>query len=244
MMEDEKELENGLETMAETEDFQIEDDLVEVNSEEVKPKEINLEEMAEVMPETEVGFGDSGDDSTEEEYRERHPFLRAVLSLLTCIVLALILSLVITKYVAYHTSVEGSSMEPTLENEDQLIVEKISYYFHEPERFDVIVFPYSQNVSYIKRIIGLPGETVQIRRGVIYINDEPITENYGKDTIRDAGLARRQIVLEDDEYFVLGDNRNASIDSRRMEVGTIKRSKITGKAWLRFYPFDRFETIE
>lgn len=135
-------------------------------------------------------------------------------------------------------------MESTLENGDQLIVENVSYYFHEPERFDVIVFPYNQGVSYIKRIIGLPGETIQIKEGVIYINGEALKENYGKDTIRDAGLAKKKITLEEDEYFVLGDNRNASIDSRRLEVGPVKRSKIKGKAWLRFYPFSSFGTIE
>lgn len=225
----------------EDENFQIEDDFEETKED---TEEIKLENMADVMPETEVGFGDTDEDSTEEEYRERHPFLRALLSLLTCIILALILSLVITKYVAYHTSVEGSSMESTLENGDQLIVENVSYYFHEPERFDVIVFPYSQGVSYIKRIIGLPGETIQIKEGVIYINGEALKENYGKDTIRDAGLAKKKITLEEDEYFVLGDNRNASIDSRRLEVGPVKRSKIKGKAWLRFYPFSSFGTIE
>ncbi len=225
----------------EDENFQIEDDFEETKED---IEEIKLENMADVMPETEVGFGDTDEDSTEEEYRERHPFLRALLSLLTCIILALILSLVITKYVAYHTSVEGSSMESTLENGDQLIVENVSYYFHEPERFDVIVFPYSQGVSYIKRIIGLPGETIQIKEGVIYINGEALKENYGKDTIRDAGLAKKKITLEEDEYFVLGDNRNASIDSRRLEVGPVKRSKIKGKAWLRFYPFSSFGTIE
>lgn len=239
-MENRKELEEGLEISKPTENFQIEDDFEE------PPKKIKLEEMAEVVPETEIGFGDSGEDSMAEEYRERHPFLRTMLSLLTCVIIALILSLVITKYVAYHTSVEGSSMEPMLENGDQLIVEKVSYYFQDPKRFDVIVFPYSQGVNYIKRIIGLPGETVQIKKGVVYIDGYMLPDSYGKDRegIADAGLAKKKIHLEDDEYFVLGDNRNASIDSRKIEVGTIKRSKISGKAWVRVYPFDRFYKIK
>lgn len=207
-------------------------------------QELQLEAVAEELAETEIGIGIADQDETTEEYREKHPFLRATLSLLICIVVALILSLVITRYVAHHTSVEGSSMEPTLTNGDQLIVENISYYLHEPERFDVVVFPFSNEVSYIKRIIGLPGESIQIKDGTIYINGEELTENYGKETIEDPGLAQEEIVLGDDEYFVLGDNRNASVDSRKAEVGTIKKSQIKGKAWLRFYPFSQITTIE
>lgn len=184
-------------------------------------------------------------DSLQEEYVERHPLLRTILSVLICITVALILSLLITKYVAHHTSVEGSSMEPTLYNGDQLIVEKFSYYFHEPERYDVIVFPFSENVSYIKRIIGVPGDIIQIKNGVIYLNGEEMDEHYGKEElIREPGLAEEEIVLNEDEYFVLGDNRNASVDSRKEEVGIIKRSQIQGKAWVRFYPFDQMTAVE
>lgn len=183
-------------------------------------------------------------DEMQEEYIESHPFLRTLLGILICIVIALILSLVITKYVAYHTSVEGSSMESTLDNGDQLIVERLSYYFNEPERYDVVVFPFSENVSYIKRIIGLPGEIIQIKNGEIYLNGEVLEENFGKeDRIEDPGLAEEEIVLSEDEYFVLGDNRNASVDSRKEEVGLIKRSQIEGKAWLRFYPFDSISRV-
>lgn len=184
-------------------------------------------------------------NSLQEEYAERHPLLRTILSVLVCITVALILSLLITKYVAHHTSVEGSSMEPTLFNGDQLIVEKFSYYFHDPERYDVIVFPFSENVSYIKRIIGLPGDIIQIKNGVVYLNGEIMDEHYGKEEwIREPGLAEEEIVLNEDEYFVLGDNRNASVDSRKEEVGVIKRSQIQGKAWVRFYPFDEMSTVE
>lgn len=181
---------------------------------------------------------------SDAEYNERHPFLRTILGVLICMIIALILSLFLTRYVAYHTSVEGSSMESTMSNGDQVIVEKLSYYFHEPERFDVITFPYDNNVSYIKRIIGLPGETVQIMDGTIFINGEILEEDYGNAVMDDDGLASDIIYLGEDEYFVLGDNRNASIDSRKPEVGNIKREEIEGKAWLRFYPFDEFGVIQ
>lgn len=175
---------------------------------------------------------------------EKHPLLKLFLSIAICIFTALLLALIITQYVAHHTSVEGSSMEPSLSDGDQIIVENISYYQHEPERFDVIVFPNGAGVNYIKRIIGLPGETVRIADGYIYINGELLNENYGNELIEEPGIASSGITLAEDEYFVLGDNRNASVDSRRTEVGNIHRTDIQGKAWIRFYPFGSAGSIE
>ncbi len=219
----------------------------------VKPwKPITITEL-DAEPETEVsGKEESGDgfpfkdvsEDIDESYNETHPFLRVALRILICVLLALLFAIVITKFVAHHTSVEGSSMETTLENGDQLIVENVSYYFHDPERFDVVIFPYNDDVNYIKRIIGLPGETVQIRDGMIYINGEYLEEEYGREDIEDPGLAAEEIQLGPDEYFVLGDNRNASVDSRKSEVGAIHRSDIKGKAWLRFYPMDQISLVE
>ena len=91
---------------------------------------------------------------------------------------------------------------------------------------------------FIKRVIGLPGETVQIIDGYVYINGEKLDESYGSDVMNTAGIAQDPIVLGPDEYFVLGDNRNNSEDSRYAAVGNIKRSDITGRAWLRIWPFD------
>lgn len=138
-------------------------------------------------------------------------------------------------------------MEPRLSNEDNLIVDKITYRFKNPERFDIIVFPfqYDKNTFYIKRIIGLPGETVYIDYdGNIYINDELLVEGYGKEVIEDPGLAYTPITLGEDEYFVLGDNRNNSSDSRDPSVGNIKREDIIGRAWIRILPFDKIGFIK
>ncbi len=150
-------------------------------------------------------------------------------------------------YVGQRTQVQGESMEPALEDGDNLIVDKITYRFNDPERFDIIVFPfkYKENTYYIKRIIGLPGETVQIDNdGTIYINDEPLTENYGKEVMLDPGSAYSPITLDDDEYFVLGDNRNNSSDSRSTSVGLIKRDNIIGRAWLRIWPFSEWGILK
>jgi signal peptidase I len=214
----------------------------------VTKQEQTKEPKTAIAPEFTPEFAEEIKDEKAEEQQEEsspsHPVLRVVLNCVVCIAAALLLSILITKFVAHHTSVEGSSMENTLKSGDQLIVEKLSYYFSEPKRFDVIVFPYSKNVSYIKRIIGLPGETIKIEDGTIYINGEVLTEHYGKEQIENPGLAADEILLGEDEYFVLGDNRNASVDSRKAEVGTIKRSEIQGKAWLRFYPFDSIGVVK
>ena len=162
--------------------------------------------------------------------------LKETISTLLYLLIVLILTMIVIKYVGQRTVVDGSSMEPTLSHQDNLIVDKISYRFGEPERFDIIVFPfqYGENVYYIKRIIGLPGETVQIdTSGNIYINGELLKENYGKETIAAecVGIAVNPIVLGEDEYFVLGDNRNYSEDSRFATVGNIKKENVIGKDW-------------
>lgn len=156
--------------------------------------------------------------------------------------------LVIT-FVGQRTEVEGASMENTLHNGDNLIVDKLSYRFHDPERFDIIVFPFQfqDNTYYIKRIIGLPGETVQIMDdGSIYINGEKLEENYGMEVIKPEtiGRAAEPIELGDDEYFVMGDNRNNSSDSRTDMVGNIKRENIIGKAWFRIWPVSDFGVLQ
>ena len=134
-------------------------------------------------------------------------------------------------------------MESTLQHGDNLIVDKISYRFSDPKRFDIVVFPfqYEEDTYYIKRIIGLPGEIVQIDTdGVIYINGEVLHESYGLEVIKDPGRAIEPITLGEDEYFVMGDNRNNSTDSRTELVGNVKRSELIGKAWVRIYPFNKF----
>ena len=159
--------------------------------------------------------------------------------------IVLAITFLIITFVGQRTHVSGESMENTLDDGDQLIVDKLTYRFHDPERFDIIVFPfrYKDNTYYIKRIIGLPGETVQIVDGEIYINGELLEESYGREVMQDAGLAAEPITLGDDEYFVLGDNRNYSSDSRDPSVGILKRKDLLGRAWVRIYPFDKVGVI-
>lgn len=173
-------------------------------------------------------------------------FLKSILNFSIYILVVLVLTLLVVRYVGQRTVVMGHSMEPTLSDQDNLLVDKLSYHLHDPKRFDVVVFPYqyADKTYFIKRIIGLPGETVRIDdTGSIYINDELLMEAYGKEVIEDPGLARDGITLGADEYFVLGDNRNDSSDSRFVSVGNIKGSQIIGKAFLRIYPFSAFGRI-
>jgi len=142
----------------------------------------------------------------------------------------------ITTYCVEKTNMTGSSMEGTLSDGDRIIINRMSYIKNDPERFDVIVFEKNgKEHSYygIRRVIGLPGETVQIIDGEVYINGEVLEETVNVEAMRVYGLAEEPIVLDDDEFFVLGDNRNQSEDSRFTSMGNVTREEIIGKAWIR-----------
>lgn len=174
-------------------------------------------------------------------------FLKEALQTSLIILAALLISLFIVTFIGQRTVVDGESMEDTLYHNDNLIVDKISYRFHEPERFDVIVFPahYDSKTYLVKRVIGLPGETVYIDgEGNIYIDDELLEEDYGKEVMLSGGIAQASITLGEDEYFVLGDNRNHSLDSRDHMVANIQREDIIGKAWVRIYPLDKICVVK
>ena len=174
----------------------------------------------------------------EKEYSLKREIISTVLYLLAVVALTFLF----VQFVGQRTHVNGDSMNATLEDGDNLIVDKISYRFKDPERFDIIVFPYQyqENTYYIKRIIGMPGETVQVKDGMIYIDGEVLEESYGKEVMNHAGVAADPITLGEDEYFVLGDNRNNSSDSRDPSVGNIPEDQIVGKAFIRIWPLDKF----
>ncbi len=174
--------------------------------------------------------------------------LKEILSTSIYLLFVLLFTFLLVKYVCQRTEVIGDSMQTTLYDGDNLMVDKISYRFKDPERFDIIVFPYQygpKNQYFIKRIIGLPGETVRIDEyGIIYIDDKALVESYGKEVIKDPGRAKEAITLGEDEYFVLGDNRNNSKDSRDPSVGTIDRDIIMGKAWLQIWPLNKIHFVK
>lgn len=185
-------------------------------------------------------------DYTEENGEKKQGLLQEILSFLIYVAVVVGATFLIITFVGQRTYVSGSSMENTLSDGDNLIVDKISYRISDPRRYDIIVFPfrYEERTYYIKRIIGLPGETVQIEDGTIYIDGEELKESYGREIMKNAGLAAEPVILGDDEYFVLGDNRNDSSDSRDPNVGVIHRDEIIGRAWLRIWPLDEFGVLK
>lgn len=172
---------------------------------------------------------------------KRKKIIKEVIIWVVEIIAVILLAYFLVEYAVEKTTVVGESMETTLQEGDKIVINKLAYRFSKPKRFDVIVFKQSgKEHSYynIKRIIGLPGETVQIEDGVVYINDEPIKEKSAVDVIKNPGLSVEPILLEDKEYFVLGDNRNLSEDSRFANIGNVVFDDIIGKAWIRLKPFN------
>lgn len=185
-------------------------------------------------------------DNKEEAPEQEQSIWRSLGGTLLYLLVIVLLTWVIVTFVGQRTKVDGHSMEPTLSDGDNLIVDKLSYRFRDPERYDIIVFPYqhAENTYYIKRIIGLPGETVQVIDGYMYINGKKLDEHYGAEVMEDPGIAAEPIKLGDDEYFVTGDNRNHSSDSRVASVGVLTRDMLIGRAWVRIYPFNKIGVIK
>lgn len=153
----------------------------------------------------------------------------------------------VPEHVIQRTVVNGESMENTLHTGESLLVEKVSYRFNDPQRYDIIVFyPEGRDVDeyYVKRIFGLPGETIQITGNDIYINGEKIEDGFAKNGMDDPGIAAEPLTLADDEYFVLGDNRMVSLDSRDPDLGHIKAEDIAGHVILRIWPLKKFGTLK
>lgn len=180
-----------------------------------------------------------------QEREEDRSELREVLGWIIYILVVICATYLIVTYVGQRTKVSGDSMLTTLHDGDNLIVDKISYRFRDPKRFEIIVFPYryAEDTYYIKRIMGLPGETVQIIDGYVYIDGKQLNEDYGLEVMNNAGNAAEPIKLGDDEYFVLGDNRNHSADSRESSVGVLHRDELIGRAWVRIWPLNNIGVI-
>ena len=163
------------------------------------------------------------------------------------VIIALLIVVPIRYFVFQPFFVRGQSMEPNFYQGDYLIIDELSYQFRAPQRGEVIVFKYPQDPSqrYIKRIVGLPGETIAIQEGKVFISqdgvDQPLEETgYLSQVVQTSGDI--QITLNKEEYFVLGDNRSLSADSRRW--GTLPEENIIGRVFLRAWPFAALAKIE
>lgn len=175
-------------------------------------------------------------------YRPYEPVIKAIVDIIVIVCAAFLM----INFFFDNTVIIGHSMNDTLKHEDVVLINKVAYKHRNPKRFDVVIFePNIGNVSeyYIKRIIGLPGETVQIIDGKVYIDGEILDNDVIDEIIMNPGKAGEPVKLGYDEYFVLGDNRNNSDDSRFSNVGFVKSEDIIGVPWFVIYPFSSFGTI-
>lgn len=178
-------------------------------------------------------------DILKPEIRKRKSPIR---ELLETVVSAVLIAAFIMIFIARAYTVNGDSMLPTLQHGERLLVDKISYRFVEPSRGEIIVFknPADTSEQFVKRVIGLPGDKVAISQGVVYVNDQLIEENY---TFAPARIGFSPQIVPEGTYFVLGDNRNNSEDSRFSRVGFLPRNLIVGRAIWRYWPLTQVDIL-
>lgn len=178
-------------------------------------------------------------------YQETEPSrLHAIVNWIVDLAVVIALACYLVYGFGGRAEVNGGSMKPLLNSGDVVLVNRLAYAFMSPKRFDVAVFSRGDSSVNMKRIIGLPGETIQIKDGRVYIDGEPLKAEGGLDLAAIAGAAEYPITLGEDEYFLLGDNRESSEDSRFASIGNVKREQLMGKAWLRIQPISDFGLID
>ncbi len=163
------------------------------------------------------------------------------------IAITIVVAAVFTYFFGVRSTVVGPSMSPQLEDGNEVLIDRFFYKFISPKSGDIIAFLPNGNTNthyYLKRVVAVPGDTVQIKDGRVYVNGKELAEEVEAARMDDAGLAENEITLAEDEYFVLGDNRNNSEDSRFANIGNIKESYIIGKAWFIIAPRDKLGLIQ
>lgn len=174
----------------------------------------------------------------------KNEILRKAVEWILDIALAIIIFLLIHTFVFRTGAISGVSMEPSLLHGDKVIISKISYLFSKPKIGDVIAFPEKENKYLVKRIIAKEFDEVDIENYRFKINGEFLEDEFSEDLLSSVGNQSFPIIVPESSYFVLGDNRGSSMDSRFTSIGTIHKNKITGKVTLRFYPFSKFKFIK
>ena len=168
------------------------------------------------------------------------PLFKEIITWTIAVAITVFLAFVTVYFFGLRTTVVGQAMESTLSNGDNILINRFGYMLGKPKQDDVVVFLPNGNEKshyYVRRVVAVPGDTVQIKDGAVYVNDELYNVPSGEASIDDPGLAADPITLGDDEYFVLGDNRNNSEDSRYANIGNIKEEYVIGKAWYRITSF-------
>ncbi len=183
----------------------------------------------------------------KEKKKVNIPIIKEIFAWIVEIAIVLGIAFVFVYYIGLRTSVVGPSMMPTLANKQEILINRFIYLITDPKPNDIIVFLPNGNEKshyYVKRVIGTPGDTVQIKDGTVYVNGAPFEEELETDAILDTELAGEEILLAEDEYFVLGDNRNNSEDSRYANIGNVKKQHIIGKAWFVVSPYEDFGFLD
>ncbi len=170
----------------------------------------------------------------QKKRRINSKFVKDIFETIIGTLVAVFLAVTVVYFAGMRTSVIGDSMEPELYNGQEILINRFIYKLSSPKRGDVVVFLPNGNENfhyYVKRIVGLPGETVQIKEGRVYLDGVLLDEEDKYDIMTDAGIAENEFVLGNDEYFLLGDKRNSSEDSRSGNIGAVAKKHIIGKAW-------------
>ena len=210
-------------------------------------------------------------ENNGKEKKEKTGWVAELISWVQVLVSAAVIAFVLTTFVIANSEIPTGSMENTIMAGSRVIGSRLHYKFADPERGDVAIFVFGwqcpqcnaiiegdkqdtcpacgsevgkrgHTIYYVKRVIGVPGDKVQIKSGLLYVNGE-LYDTEDTDTIKNAGVAEEEITVGEDEYFVLGDNRNSSEDSRYANIGNIKKEYIKGKAWFVVRPFKKMGRI-
>ena len=177
--------------------------------------------------------------SRKKRRKVNYELLQGIIVWVFQIALVCFAAFVLVWYFGLRVSVIGDSMNPGLKNGDITLVNRLVYDVRKPRRGDIIAFKPNGNEGshyYMKRVIGLPGETIECKDGTIFIDGEMLEEDYKTTAIEELGLLEEPITLKSDEFFVLGDDRQSSEDSRMANIGNVKRSEIAGKVWFVISP--------
>lgn len=208
--------------------------------EDIEYLDVNLDETEKELTDEDFIFGSSPEyldtDKRKENRAElKRKVVKEVFSYVVILAAAVIIAFCVNKFVIINAHVPTSSMDPTISINDKLIGNRLAYLFKNPERGDIIIFKFPDDESqiFIKRVIGLPGETIQIVEGELFIDGELMEEDYIKDSMR-GNYGPYEV--PDNSYFVLGDNRNVSEDSRFWKNTYVRKNKILAKAWFSYSP--------
>lgn len=176
------------------------------------------------------------DFDLEDKSKKRKQLILRILLILIEVAIVVFAAYAITHYGLEKMTVSGEYMSPTLQDGDEILIDRMTYHIHSIKRNDVVVVQHNgsqHNYYTVERVIGMPGEKVKIEDGEVYINGEKLEEKYDFPKMENGGLALEELTLEEDDYFLLCDNRNECEDSRNANIGNVQKQDIVGRAWLR-----------